>query len=174
MIKIFVFKRKKGLSEGDYIFSTKTQGEYKNFIFGAVTGVGGSTIGINGLIVDPVGLKNKIAQGKSGPRSAEILKDPNPENCIMALIYRAEHENYTDVLDMENDKVIQIPPKVYSILDGWIRESLPEMLNNVLSLSDGTERDNAKRILKQRMDTLFDQNLRRHLYSVCRSLKILN
>ena len=171
---ISVFQRKKGLAEGDYVFSTKTQGEYKNIIFGAITGIEGSKIGVNGLVVDPVGLKNKVDQGKAGSRSVEILKEPNPENCIMALIYRIEHDNYTDVLDLENDKVIKIPPKVYSILDGWIRESLPEMLNNVLSLPEGSERDQAKRILKHRMDTLYDKNLKRHLYSVCRSLKILN
>ena len=60
------------------------------------------------------------------------------------------------------------------MLDGWIRESIPEFINNVLSLALGTERDEAKRILKNRMETLTDPNLRRTLYAVCRSLKILN
>lgn len=153
------------------MFSSKPDGEYKNIIFGAVSGVDGSKIGVNGLIVNPVGLKNKISQNKAGSRSVEILKNPTPENCILAFIYRVEHENYTDVLDSE--QVTLIPPRVYTILDGWIRESLPELLNNVLSLPDGSERDQAKRILRQRMETLYDKNLKRHLYSVCRSLKIL-
>ena len=78
-----------------------------------------------------------------------------------------------DVMDLEVDRVVQIPPKVYLILDGWVRESLPELLNNVLSLPAGQEKDQAKRILKHRMDSLYDKNLKRHLYSVCRSLKIL-
>jgi hypothetical protein len=60
------------------------------------------------------------------------------------------------------------------MLDGWIRESIPEFINNVLSLAPGKERDEAKRILKNRMETLTDPNLRRTLYAVCRSLKILN
>ena len=169
-----MFGKKKGLKEGDYVFSTKTDGQYQNIIFGAVTGIDGSKIGINGLIVNPVGLKNKISQGKTGQRSVEILENPTPENCILAFIYRIEHENFTDVLDLESDRVVQIPPKVYSVLDGWVRESLPELLNNVLSLPNGSEREQAKRVLKQRMDTLYDKNLKRHLYSVCRSLKILN
>ena len=169
-----MFGKKKGLKEGDYVFSTKADGQYQNIIFGAVTGIDGSKIGINGLIVNPVGLKNKISQGKTGQRSVEILENPTPENCILAFIYRIEHENFTDVLDLESDRVVQIPPKVYSVLDGWVRESLPELLNNVLSLPNGSEREQAKRILKQRMDTLYDKNLKRHLYSVCRSLKILN
>lgn len=168
-----MFGKKKGLKEGDYVFSTKPDGEYRNIIFGAVTGVDGSKIGVNGLIVNPVGLKNKLSQGKAGTRSTEILENPTPENCIFALIYRIEHENFTDVLDLDSDIVVKIPPKVYSVLDGWIRESLPELLNNVLSLPNGSEKDKAKRILKQRMDTLYDKTLKRHLYSICRSLKIL-
>jgi len=43
----------------------------------------------------------------------------------------------------------------------------------VLSLPPGSERDQAKRVLKQRMDTLFDPQLKRTLYAICRSLKIL-
>jgi len=91
----------------------------------------------------------------------------------MALIYRIEHENFTGVLDLGKDKVEIIPPRVFAILDGWIRESLSELINNVLSLPDGSEKDQAKRLLKNRMENLYDKNLRSHLYSVCRSLKIL-
>lgn len=169
-----MFGKKKGIKEGDYVFSTKADGEYKNLIFGVVSGVDGTKVGVNGLIVNPVGLKNKVSQDKAGPRSEEILKNPTPENCIFALIYRVEHENFTDVLDIHTDHVVLLPPKVYNVMDGWIRESLPELINNVLSLPPGSERDQAKRVLKQRMDTLYDKNLKRHLYSVCRSLKILN
>lgn len=167
-------KKKKGLQEGDYVFCPKQEGDYKNFIFGTVTGVEGSKIGVNGLIVNPVGLKNKVSQGKAGTRAEEILENPTPENCIHALIYRVEHENYADVLDTSSDRVMQIPPKVYSVLDGWIRESLSELLNNVLSLPAGDEKEEAKRMLKHRMDTLYDKTLKRNLYSICRSLKILN
>jgi hypothetical protein len=92
----------------------------------------------------------------------------------MAFIYRTEHETFNQVLDINEDKVVQISPKLYSVLDGWIRESLSELLNNVLSLPEGPERDQAKRLLKQRMETLYDKNLKQNLYSVCRSLKILN
>ena len=34
--------------------------------------------------------------------------------------------------------------------------------------------DEAKRKLKHKMDTIIDKNLKKHLYSVCRSLKILD
>jgi len=169
-----MFKRKPALREGVHVFSTKKNGEYYDFIFGVVTGVDGRKVGVNGVIVNPVGLKNKITQGKAGTRSSEILEHPTPDNVVLALVYRVEHENYAEVLDLDKDKCDLIPPKVYAILDGWIRETLPEFTNNVLSLAPGPERDEAKRVLKHRMDTLVDKNLKRTLYSVCRSLKILN
>jgi len=167
-------KKKEGLKEGDYVFSSKKDGDYKNFIFGAVTGVEGSKIGVNGLIVNPVGLKNKLSQGKAGIRAEEILENPTPDNCILALIYRIEHENFAEVLDLKSDRVVQIAPRVYAILDGWIRKSLSELFNNVMSLPAGDEKDKAKRLLNHKRDTLYDKNLKRNVYAVCRSLKILN
>jgi len=165
---------KKGLKEGDFIFARQPDGKYNKIIFGAVTGVHGTKIGVNGIIINPVGLKNKIEQGKAGARSAEILKNPNPDNCIQMLIYRIEHDNFNEIIDLNEHQVLELPNRVYATLEGWIRESLSELVNNVLSLPPGSERDEAKRILKQRMDTLFDKSLKRTLYSVCRSLKILN
>ena len=169
-----MFGKKPTLKEGVHIFSVKKSGDYNDFIFGVVTGVDGRKVGINGVIVNPVGLKNKLEQGKTGERSREILVHPTPDNVVLALVYRVEHENYSAVLDLDKDKCDIIPPKVYAMLDGWIRESLPEFINTVLSLPPGSERDEAKRVLKNRMDTLVDKNLKRTLYSVCRSLKILN
>lgn len=169
-----MFGRKKALEEGSYVFASKPDGEYQNIIFGMATGIDGSKVGVSGLIINAVGLKNKVTQGKAGPRSAEILKNPTPENCILAFVYRTEHETFNEVLDLNDNKVIQISPKVYSVLDGWIRESLPEIINSVLSLAEGPEKEQAKRVLKQRMETLYDKNLKQNLYSVCRSLKILN
>jgi len=169
-----MFGRKPSLKEGVHVFSTKKNGQYNDFIFGIVTGVDGKKVGVNGIIVNPVGLKNKIEQGKTGDRSKEILEHPDPDNIVLGLIYRVEHENFTGILDLDKDRCDIIPPKVYQMLDGWIRESLPELINNVLSLTPGDEREQAKRVLKQRMDTLLDKNLKRTLYSVCRSLKILN
>lgn len=174
MCSFLVFGRKKGLEEGSYIFASKPDGEYQNIIVGIVTGIDGSKIGVSGLLINPTGLKNKVSQGKAGPQSAEILKNPTPENCILAFVYRTEHDTFNQVMDLNETKLVQIPPRLYSVLDGWIRESLPEILNAVLSLPEGPERDQAKRILKQRMDTLYDKNLKQNLYSVCRSLKILN
>ena len=169
-----MFGSKPQLKEGTYVFSVKKNGDFNDFIFAVVSGVDGRKVGVNGVIVNPIGLKNKITQGKTGERSQEILNHPTPDNVVLALVYRVESENFADVLDLDVDKCDILPPKVYAVLDGWIRESIPEFINTVLSLAPGTERDEAKRVLRNRMDTLTDPNLKRTLYAVCRSLKILN
>ena len=117
---------KKGLKEGDFIFARQPDGEYNKIIFGVGTGVQGTKIGVNGIIINPIGLRNKIEQGKAGTRSIEILKNPNPDNCIFTLIYRIEYDNFNEVVDLDKQRVLQIPNRVYATLDGWIRESLPE------------------------------------------------
>ena len=169
-----MFGKKLTLKEGTHVFATKKNGDYFDFIFGVVTGVDDRKVGVNGVIVNPVGLKNKVEQGKTGERSREILEHPTPDNVVLALVYRIEYENFADIVDLDKDKCDLVPPQVYQMMDGWIRESLSEFLNNVLSLPLGSERDEAKRVLKHRMESLVDKNLKRTLYSVCRSLRILN
>ena len=129
-----MFGKKPELKEGSYVFSVKQNGDFNDFIFAAVTGIDGKKVGITGVIVNPVGLKNKLEQGKTGERSREILEHPTPDNVVLALVYRVEHENYSGILDLDSDKCDLLPPKVFGMLDGWIRESLPEFINNVLSL----------------------------------------
>jgi len=168
-----MFGKRLALKEGTHVFSTKKNGDYNDFIFGVITGIDGKKVGINGVIVNPVGLKNKIEQGKTGERSLEILIHPTPDNVVLALVYRIEYENFADVIDLDKDKCDLIPPQIYAMLEGWIRESISEFLNNVLSLPSGSEKDEAKRVLRNRMESLIDKNLKRTLYSVCRSLHIL-
>ena len=85
-----MFGKKPELSIGTNVFSTKKNGEFFDFIFGTVTGIEDNKVGINGIIVNPVGLKNKLAQGKTGEfRSREILQYPTPDNVVLALVYRS-------------------------------------------------------------------------------------
>lgn len=168
-----MFGRERRIGEGTHVFARVRDGEATRFVVGVATGVDGGRIGVSGTVVDPVGLRNKVAQKKAGERSEDILREPTPVSCIFALIYRIEHEPFNAALEAGPD-VVAISPRDHAVLDGWIRESLPELINEVLSLPDGAERDRAKVRLRQKMATLLDKNLRRNLYSVCRSLKILN
>src|SRR3989442_15625251 len=126
------------------------------------------------MSINPAGLKNKISQAKAGPQSIEILKNPTPKECILALIYRVEYDNFTGVFDVNIDPVVKIHKNIHNIITGWIRESIPELINNVLSLPDGPEKDKKKRILKQRMASLYDKGLKKYMYPICRGLKILS
>lgn len=168
-----VFGKNRKLVEGVHVFAIVRSEDSTRFVIGVATGVEGNRVGIAGTIINPVGLRNKVSQNKAGPRSEEILNSPTPENCIFALIYRIEHERFTGVFDVGPD-VAAISPRDYAVLDGWIRESLPELINEVLSLQEGTGRSRAGTRLRQKMETISDKNLKRNLYSVCRSLKILN
>ncbi len=172
-MRFFMFGKKPEMKEGVCVFARKQNGDFNNIVFGVVTGVDGNKIGINGMEVNPVGLKNKLEQGKTGSRSQEILRNPTPENCIFTLIYRVEQDNFAGVLDLEKDRVEAISPRAYAVLDGWIRESIPELINNVLSLPPGSEKDRARLTLGNKMETLTDKNLKKNLYSICRSLRIL-
>ncbi len=169
----FMFGKKPTMKEGVHVFCSKLNGEFKDIIFGVVTGVDGNKIGINGLIINPVGAKNKLDQGKAGQRTFEILTNPTPENCIFSLIYRVEQNDFADVVDLESNRVEIISPRAYEILDEWVRESLPELINNVLSLPSGDERDRARRALQNKRDSLQNKHLKRNLYAICRSLKIV-
>ncbi|HJW20707.1 MAG TPA: hypothetical protein VJ571_09160, partial [Candidatus Nitrosotalea sp.] len=174
LLSKFLMFAKKGWKEGDHVFASKPNGEHRDIVVGIVTGVENSNIGVNGMIINPVGLKNKVSQGKAGPQSLELLKNPNPKECIFALIYRVEHNNFTGVFDINADHVEKIHKNIHNIISGWVRESIPELINNVLSLPVGAEKEQAKRVLKQRMDTLYDKDLKKYMYSICRGLKILN
>ncbi len=168
-----MFTKKRSLVEGAHVFVRVRAKEMTKFVIGVATGIEGARVGVAGVMINPVGLYNKVSQGKAGARSKEILAEPTPESCVFALIYRVEHERYSGVFDV-NEDIHVISPRDYAILDGWVRESLPELLNEVLSLPKGSEQDRAKVRLRQKMETLLDKNLRKNLYSVCRSLKILN
>ena len=57
-----MFGSKPKLKEGTYVFSVKKNGDFNDFIFAVVSGVDGRKVGVNGVIVNPIGLKNKISQ----------------------------------------------------------------------------------------------------------------
>ena len=69
-----MFGKKPPLEEGVHVFSVKKNGDFNDFIFAVVTQVRERKVGINGVIVNPVGLKNKLIQGKTGNDQGRSLK----------------------------------------------------------------------------------------------------
>src|SRR5438445_201489 len=124
----------KGWKEGECVFTSKPSDEYRDIVVGIVTGVEDTKIGVNGIVINPAGLKNKVSQGKAGPQSIEILKNPTPKECILALIYRVEFDNFTGVFDVNTDPVVKIHKNIHNIITGWVKEAQVKAL--VAALAD--------------------------------------
>jgi hypothetical protein len=58
-------------------------------------------------------------------------------------------------------------------LDGWIKENLSEMFANVISSYSEEERDHFRSVLIEKMNSLYDKDLKDHVYAVVRSTRIL-
>ena len=58
-------------------------------------------------------------------------------------------------------------------MDGWIRENLPDMFADVLRANSDDQRLQAREILLEKMNSLYEKDLKDHLYAVARSTKIL-
>jgi len=69
--------------------------------------------------------------------------------------------------------VTWINEKRFYVLDGWIRENLPDMFADVLRANTEQDRSQARHILLEKMNSLYEKDLKDHLYAVARSTKIL-
>ena len=61
----------------------------------------------------------------------------------------------------------------FHVLDGWIKENLPELFANVLRAASIEDRMQARSILLEKMNSLYERDLKDHMYAVARSTKIL-
>lgn len=89
------------------------------------------------------------------------------------LIDRVETGMFNQEVDQSIDKTIWINEKRYFVLDGWIRENLPDMFADVLRANSDDQRLQAREILLEKMNSLYEKDLKDHLYAVARSTKIL-
>jgi hypothetical protein len=89
------------------------------------------------------------------------------------LIDRVETGSFDQELDQQTNKIIWINEKRFFVLDGWIRENLPDMFADVLRAKTEQERLQARTILLEKMNSLYEKDLKDHLYAVARSTKVL-
>jgi hypothetical protein len=80
---------------------------------------------------------------------------------------------YKQEVDQSVDKTIWINEKRYFVLDGWVRENLPDMFSDVLRATSEEQRLHAREILIEKMNSLYEKELKDHLYAVARSTKVL-
>jgi hypothetical protein len=161
------------IKPGEYVFVVQADQNYNKLIIGIVQAINGSKIQVRGSYIRPIGLIEHVKRGHAGDRPKEVLTNPDPNNCIFMLIDRVETGRFNQEVDQQTSKIIWINEKRFFVLDGWIRESLPDMFADVLRANTEQERLQARTILLEKMNSLYEKDLKDHLYAVARSTKVL-
>ena len=169
-----MFGRSKGkIKAGECVFVSQPYDKYTRVIIGRITSTNGSRVNVEGFSIIPAGLIDKVRSGQGEGRPKEVLTSPDPNNCIFMLIDRVETGSFNEEVDENSSKVTWINEERYHVLDGWIKENLPEMFANVLRAHTQEDRAQARATLLEKMNSLYERDLKEHLYAVARSTKIL-
>ena len=161
------------IKPGEYVFVVQSDQDYNKLIIGMVQSANGNKIQVKGSYIRPIGLIERVKRGHTGDRPREVLNNPDPNNCIFMLIDRVETGSFNQEIDQQTSKIIWINEKRFFVLDGWIRENLPDMFADVLRADTEQERLQARTILLEKMNSLYEKDLKDHLYAVARSTKVL-
>jgi hypothetical protein len=158
----------------DYVFVVqKEQQDNTILIIGRVESVNGTRIQVMGSYIRPTGLIEHVKSGHISGRPKEVLENPDPNNCIFMLIDRVETGRFYQEIDQSTAKTIWINEKRFFVLDGWIRENLPDMFADVLRAGTDQQRSEARSQLLDKMNSLYERDLKEHVYAVARSTKLL-
>ncbi len=168
---MFGFGKKNVFRDGDYIFVAINEGNYSRVIVGLVEFGGPGRVKVAGLFIKPTGLLEKTQSGKLGSRSLEVLRSPTPDNLIHMLIDKVESGDFHDYIDIENNVAIKLGAKRFTEIDNWIREGFPELFSIIRSPAD-SRRDEAKQVFLDKMNNIFDPELKQTIFAVARQLKI--
>src|SRR5262245_29011835 len=162
-----------GIKPGEYVFVVQKEGSFSRIIIGRIQSVNGSKLQIVGTYVRPLGLIERIQSGRAGGRPAEAINNPDPNNCIFMLIDRIESGRFGEEVDQTVSRVIWINENRYLVLDGWIKENFPDIFAAALSAESSESRAQARQTLIEKMNSLYERDLKDHVYAVARSAKIL-
>jgi len=164
---------KNKIKDGDYVFLTQEYPEEIRLVIGRIISLTDSMARIRGSYVIPLGLIEKVSSGRGEGRPREVLQNPDPNNCIFMLIDNVETGNFDEEIDINSSKIKWINEERFHVLDGWIKENLPEVFANVLRAKSNEDRLQARAILLEKMNSLYERDLKDHMYAVARSTKIL-
>lgn len=167
-----LFGRNK-IKDGDYVFVSQEYSEKIRLVIGRIISLTESIARIRGSYVIPLGLIEKVSSGRGEGRPREVLQNPDPNNCIFMLIDNVETGNFDEEIDINSSKIKWINEERFHVLDGWIKENLPEVFANVLRAKSNEDRMEARTILLEKMNSLYERDLKDHVYAVARSTKIL-
>jgi hypothetical protein len=164
---------KGGIKPGDYVFVALREGNFNKIVIGRVQSINGSKVGIVGTYIRPLGLMERVESGRAGEHSKQVLASPDPNNCIFMLIDRIETGRFSEEVDQSASRIIWINESRYLVLDGWIKENFPDIFSAILSASSEEQRAQARSILLEKMNSLYERDLKDHVYAVARSAKVL-
>lgn len=167
-----LFGRNK-IKDGDYVFVSQEYSEKIRLVIGRIISLTDSIARIRGSYVIPLGLIEKVTSGRGEGRPREVLQNPDPNNCIFMLIDNVETGNFDEEIDINSSKIKWINEERFHVLDGWIKENLPEVFAKVLRAKSNEDRMEARTILLEKMNSLYERDLKDHMYAVARSTKIL-
>ena len=167
-----LFGRNK-IKDGDYVFVSQEYSEKIRVVIGRIISLTDSIARIRGSYVIPLGLIEKVSSGRGEGRPREVLQNPDPNNCIFMLIDNVETGNFDEEIDINSSNIKWINEERFHVLDGWIKENLPEIFANVLRAKSNEDRLQARTILLEKMNSLYERDLKDHMYAVARSTKIL-
>ena len=162
-----------GIKPGQYVFVVQKDGRFNKIAIGRIQSVNGNNVHVIGTSVRPLGLIERIESGRASGRPTEALSNPDPNNCIFILIDRVETGRFNEEVDQTTSRVTWINENRYLVLDGWIKENLPEIFAAALSASTQESRAQARQTLIEKMNSLYERELKEHVYAVARSAKIL-
>jgi hypothetical protein len=160
------------IKPGDHVFIVQDDPPAKSIVIGKVQSVDGDLLSINGTKIKPIGLLERVNAGRAIGRPREVLENPDPNNCIFMLIDRVETQSFNEEVNRNYSKVIWINERRYYVLDGWIKENLPDIFASVLSAA-GDEKLEAREMLLEKMNSIYEKDLKEHLYAVARSTRVL-
>jgi hypothetical protein len=164
---------KGGIKPGEYVFVVQKDGNFNRIIIGRIQSMSGSKLHVVGTFIKPQGLIERIQAGRASGRPVEALNNPDPNNCIFLLIDRIETGRFNEEVDQAALRVIWINENRYLVLDGWIKENFPDIFAAALAAESPDARAQARQTLIEKMNSLYERDLKDHVYAVARSTKIL-
>ena len=168
-----MFSSRGAIKAGQYVFVVQKDTSHSKIIIGRIRSVNGSRVHVVGTYVRPLGLIERIESGRAVGRPSDALSNPDPNNCIFLLIDRVETGKFNEEVDQSTSRVIWINESRYLVLDGWIKENLPDIFAAALSAGTEESRAQARQTLIEKMNSLYERDLKEHVYAVARSAKIL-
>ena len=76
-------------------------------------------------------------------------------------------------MNQNSSKIIWINERRYFVLDGWLKENLPDIFASSVLANSGDERLEARAMLLEKMNSIYEKDIKEHLYAVARSTRVL-